>query len=205
MKVAFLDDHKLFTEILADFVRQKFPDSDVSNFDKASDFLKEANGKVYDICVVDLEMPEMSGVEVIRKLQEINPEQKIIVLSMYYNVQIASELLKLNVKSFLPKNIDIQDFEVALLAVQKGEIYYKEELLKRMAEEVDRKVLLTRRELEIINLSAAGNTSKMIAATIFVSEETVRTHIKNIMAKTGCANFKEVIANYQREGWEVLT
>ena len=205
MNIAFLDDHKLFSEILADFVNQKFPAASVSNFDSASAFLSAAKNELFDICVLDLEMPEMSGVEVIRKLQDIYKEPRVIVLSMYYNVQIASELLKLNVRSFLPKNVDIRDFEKALKQVHKGELYYQEELIKRMAEEVDRKVLLTRRELEIINLSAAGNTSKQIAATIFVSEETVRTHIKNIMSKTGYANFKEVIANYQKEGWEVLT
>lgn len=205
-KIAFLDDHKLYTGILADFVKSKFDEVEVEIFDQPSEFIYSYAGDAYDIIIIDLEMPEMSGVEVIKEIRKVNLEQKVMVLSMFYNIQIAYELRKLGVLSFLPKNTDTSEFELAIKKVMENQEYFKEEFA---VHEVDaylkKKQLITRRELEIIKYSAEGKTSLELADKLFISEGTVRTHIKNIMAKMGANSFKAVIANYQKEGWKVLT
>ena len=203
--IAFIDDHKLFTTVLSDFVISKFGDVRVRQYDNPRIFLGEYKLGLFDILIVDLEMPEMSGIEVIKNVQKRNPSQKIIVLSMFYNAQIAVELKKLGVLSFLPKNTDIGKLEKAIDSADKGLYYYERELDDQINTQNKDRILLSRRELEIIKHAALGHTSDETSHHLHISVETVKTHLKNIKVKTGISNLKEIITRYQKEGWEVLT
>ncbi|MFY0626380.1 MAG: response regulator transcription factor [Reichenbachiella sp.] len=203
--IAFLDDHKLFTTTLSDFVKSKYPEVTITNFHDPNIFLESFEPSKFDLLILDLEMPNKSGIEVIRSVKSSHPDQKILVLSMFYNVQIAAELQQLGVQAFLPKNSDIEALEQAIQQVIEGRSLYEGSVSKEQIKKYkEQKTLLTRRELEIIKLSAQGMTSLQIAGELFISNDTVKTHFRNILSKTALGNFKEVIAHYQKEGWEVL-
>ncbi|MFY0685978.1 MAG: response regulator transcription factor [Cyclobacteriaceae bacterium] len=205
-KIAFVDDHSLFSSVLSTFLKEQNPNYDVDHFDDPDEFLKNYAEQEYQLLILDLEMPGKSGIEVIHLVREKVPTQPIIVLSMFYNEQLAYELQKLNVQSFLPKNVDAGELQKAIQLALERKSYFRSDVTPERIDSIKQSgFLLTRRELEIIKCSAAGLTSREMGEKLFISEGTVKTHVKNIINKTNSSNIKEVISNFQKEGWEVLT
>ncbi|MFY0626381.1 MAG: response regulator transcription factor [Reichenbachiella sp.] len=203
-RIALVDDHPLFTQTMCMFLKTECSEVEVMVFNDPIDFCRQYPEKAIDLILLDLEMPGKSGIEVIREIRLINSTQAIIVLSMFYNLQIAIELRKLGVMAFLPKNCDIDELQMAMRAAEAQKFYYgKLDVTLGEKYKAD-KILVTRRELEIIKLSAEGSTAKQISHTLCIAEGTVKTHIKNIINKTKLVNLKEVIAQYQSHGWNVL-
>jgi len=151
-----------------------------------------------DICLLDINMPGLDGIETAKLILQRKPAVKIIMLTTYNDREIISELVHIGVSGYLLKNSDKEELVEAIHKVMKGRHYFSEEVEKIILEGLTEKqntevIPLTERELEILQLLAKEYTNDKIAAELHISYRTVETHRKNIMQKTKSGNLAGLI------------
>lgn len=149
--------------------------------------------KEIDVCLLDINMPELDGMQTARQIREKKPGIKIIMLTTYNDREIISELVHIGVAGYLLKNSDKQELVEAVHKVMKGRHYFSEEveniILGGLTGSKQSDVIsLTERELEVVQLLAKEFTNDKIAEELHISYRTVETHRKNIMQKTKAHN-----------------
>lgn len=154
--------------------------------------------KEVDVCLLDINMPGLDGIETARLIRNRKPEVRIIMLTTYNDREIISELVHLGVAGYLLKNSDKAELVEAIHKVMKGRHYFSAEVEDIILQGLTEKkasdgVPLTDRELEILQLLAREYTNDKIAAELHISYRTVETHRKNIMQKTKASNLAGLI------------
>ena len=147
----------------------------------------------YDVCLLDINMPGLDGLDTARKIREKRPGIKIIMLTTYNDREIIAELVHIGVSGYLLKNSDKQELVEAVNKVMKGRHYFSEEVENIILEgltsgKTAEVITLTDRELEVVRLLAREFTNEKIADHLHISYRTVETHRKNIMQKTKSHN-----------------
>ncbi len=206
INIAILDDHQIIIDGLKLLLESDENINVVLEATSGSFFIRklaEIDGKV-DIVLLDLMMPEISGFEMAEMLKKDYPDIKIIVLSMNIDGKSITQLkTKAGIKSFLSKSVDKNELMAAIMTVNNGEEYFSEEAeheidnYKKTSKELEQ-ITLTRREIEIIRLIDNGLINKEIAKKLFISEQTVTTHRKSILRKTGTHNVSTLL-NFARK------
>lgn len=147
-----------------------------------------------DVVLLDIEMPEMNGIEVCKSIKKSNPEIKIIALTMLIQPSVIEAMIKAGAEGFLVKNTSSDELVFAIQEVYSGESYYCKEVKTAIIKGISIKgksssiPSLSRREKEIARLIVDSYSTKDIAAKLFISEGTVETHRKNILRKLGVKN-----------------
>ena len=197
LKLYIVDDHKLFREGLKlllstqDFVQHIY---EASN---GREFVENLALADCDVVLMDIEMPEMNGIEATEAALRLKPGLKIIVLSMYGDEQYYYKMVDAGVKGFVLKNSGIEKVVAAIRKVADGENYFSEELLmnilsnmreggKSEPEVPDNEI--SEREMEILYHVCLGLSNQEIADKLFISKRTVDKHRANLLSKTGCKN-----------------
>jgi DNA-binding NarL/FixJ family response regulator len=162
-----------------------------------------------DVLVLDVEMPEMDGLEVLKILQIKSPRIKTLVLTMHNEDELIYGLVKLGAKGFLPKNAEIEEVLDAIDTLFVNELYFSEDISKVLIKNVVKKQgpklplslsPLTEREKEIIKLVCEEKSTKEIADSLFISERTVNSHKTNIFEKTKSKNSAGIVMYAIRNG-----
>lgn len=189
-KVLLVDDHKILlegTSYLLDNL-DLFEVVDTANSgNKAIDLMKTND---YDILVTDYELPDLSGLDLVKIARSVLPDMKIIVLSMHDDPTVIKELLKEGIDSYIIKNDPHATLVQALNKVAEGKKFFSDEISEILVQQInepEEKSGLSPRETEILKLIAKDYSTKQIAKILFISEKTVETHRKNILRKTNCS------------------
>ncbi len=197
LKIYIVDDHKLFREGLKlllstqDFVQHIY---EASN---GREFVENLSIADCDVVLMDIEMPEMNGIEATEKALRMKPDLKVIVLSMYGDEQYYYKMVDAGVKGFVLKSSGIEKVIAAIHAVAEGENYFSEELLMnilnsmRGGNSVGTEISdneISEREMEILYHVCLGLSNQEIADKLFISKRTVDKHRANLLSKTGCRN-----------------
>lgn len=195
-KILLVDDHR----ILLDGVKNLLADSPAFIVTGAAATGREAlelmKANEYDVMVTDYELPDLSGLELIKAAKTVLPEMKIIVLSMHDDPAVVRELLKSGIQGYILKKDTHKTLTDALNKVMANKRFLSDEisdLLIHLAEEPEERGALTAREVEILRLISKEYSSRQIAEILFISERTVETHRKNILKKTGASNLVGLI------------
>jgi DNA-binding NarL/FixJ family response regulator len=156
-----------------------------------------------DVVLLDLNLPDQSGVEVCRQLRATYPTLKIVALTTTHEKSYVTRLMQEGAAGYLLKNAPPEELTEAILRVHAGRRYFSEEvqeLLLQPGPAADPAPLLTRREKEVLALLAEGLTSQAMANKLFLSVLTIETHRRNLLTKFGVGNTASLIrqaAHYQ--------
>lgn len=210
--VAIVDDHQLFRKSLV-LLLSMFQDIQVVfDSDDGNEFLNAAKHQAFDVLLLDLQMPKMSGFEVCKSIKEIQPEVRVLIVSQLNSKEIIHHIMECGANGFVSKNASPEQLELALRRVCENGFYFDMELASVVREAIlwEHKTKvekiqveeheLTHREIEIINLTALEMNSREIADRLAISIRTVEKHRKSIMAKTFSKNFIGVVLYGIRHG-----
>ncbi len=201
LHIAILDDHQIIIDGLKLLLQSEPRLKVVLESNNGYHLMQQLETGTYpvDVVLLDLMMPVINGYETALLLNEKFPELKIIVLTMSTQPETAYNLIeKADIKAFLPKSINKQVLLQAIEEVCNGGVFFHDEILKEL-ESYQIKVcskealMLSPRELEIIALIVKGMGNKDIATQLYISENTVATHRKNIFRKTQTHNVAQLI------------
>ncbi|GAB4250185.1 MAG: response regulator transcription factor [Ekhidna sp.] len=181
--------------MLLDSLREVGEVHDVENGKEALDRLDENR---YDLILLDLEMPVLDGWEASKKIVARHPDVKIIMISMHDSLQIISDLIEIGVHSYLLKNAEPEEVHRAIMSVTNNDFYYNQLVSKALHKKVQQVGIeknqgasrgdISPREVEVLQLICQELTMKEISEKLFLSEQTVHTHRKNLMKKTKAKN-----------------
>ena len=157
-----------------------------------------------DVVLMDLLMPEMDGVQAIRRIKTEAPETHILVLTTYDDDEMIFEGLKAGAEGYLLKDVPIRQLGEAVRTVARGESLLEPVVAAKLlsqfrelahrGESITDSNALTPRELEVLRLLAEGETNKGIAERLVITEKTVKTHVTHIYNKLGANNRAEAVA-----------
>ena len=146
-----------------------------------------------DVYVVDLRMPDGDGVQTIKELLARDPATKVLVLTTYDNEEDIFQALEAGARGYLLKDTTKEELVDALRQVHLGERYLPQNIASRLAERLIRPCL-SPREMDVLRLAGRGRSNKEMAAAMFISEETVKSHMKSLFAKLGVHDRTEAVA-----------
>lgn len=198
--IAILDDHQIVIDGLKLLLENEDRLRVVMESNNGFDFLNRLENQQVDIALVDLVMPAMSGYEVALMLQQKFPAIKIIILSMNNDPRTVYDLVeRADIKGFLPKSVNKSELLDGIFKVFEGGLYFSDELIEELEScrhTVAKKenLALSDREVQIIRLICKGLTNREIATELFISEQTVSTHRKNIFKKADVHNVASLMA-----------
>jgi two-component system NarL family response regulator len=208
--VVIVDDAELFREALrAAFVQEGFDVKAVAA--DAMHAIDMAREHQPDLVMLDLLMPGMSGVEVVGAIIKSCPSTRVVLLTSSESAKDLLAAVKAGASGYLTKDTplprlvsamhDVLAGGAALSPAMGGKLFSAlRDLLRHHGEAVARSPELTGRELEILGYVGAGKTSKEIAAELYISENTVRNHVRNVLDKLGLKSRFEAVTWAQREG-----
>jgi len=140
-----------------------------------------------DVTLMDLRMPGLGGVETILTIRKEFPEARIIVLTTFDGDEDIFRAIQAGAKSYMLKGMSVDELIDAIQTVHRGRSRIPAAVADRLAERLSGNAL-TERETEVLKTIVAGKSNKEIAAALFISEATVKTHINNLLSKLGAAD-----------------
>ena len=201
MKIAVVDDHDLIREGL-NAVLNNHGATYVHKYGNAMGLIERMDaGERYDFYIVDLELPDIDGFVLIEMIRARNKDAKVIVSTVHDEIWTLRKLLAREVDGIIYKSGDGDDIVEAINAIMRGESYYCSEVRKSLAFASDSSLHPSARELEVLHQIAQGKTSREIAASMFVSENTIEAHRKALFSKIGAVNVADLIVKSIEKGY----
>ena len=193
IRVLSVDDHPLLREGIAALVGNQTDMQLVAEASNGREALEEFRKYRPDITLMDLQMPGMSGIDTMSAIRGECPDARIIVLTTHAGDVQISRALKAGARAYLLKGSLRKELLETIRAVHAGHKRLSSEAAAEIAEHATDDVL-TPREIEVLHLVAGGNANKEIAARLSLTEETVKSHVRNILAKLGANDRTHAVA-----------
>jgi two-component system NarL family response regulator len=199
IRILIADDHTVVREGLVSLVKRKSDMvivAEARNGREAVDLWKEHRP---DVALLDLRMPELDGVSAIKEIRELDGNAHIVVLTTYDGDEDIYRAIKAGAKAYLLKDTARDALVDCVRKVHAGETYLPAPLAAKLAERVSG-AALSAREVEVLQRMGAGKSNKEIGAELFISEGTVKTHVKSIFTKLDVVSRTEALATATRRG-----
>jgi two-component system, NarL family, response regulator DegU len=225
INIILIDDHKLFREGVKRILEFEPSFNVVAEGDDgimAGKLVKEYNP---DVILMDINMPNMNGVQATAELVRNHPNSKVIILSIHDDESYVTHALKTGAQGYLLKEMDSNSLIEAIKVVSEGGSYLHPKVTHNLVQEYRRLAketvavgvgshrieyhrplhLLTKRECEVLQLLADGKSNRAVAEALYISEKTVKNHVSNILQKMNVNDRTQAVVSAIRKGWvEVL-
>ena len=209
IRVLICDDHALFRRGLVMVLESEEGIDVVAEAEDGEDAIKKAEDAAPDVILMDVRMPRMSGIEATRAIAGAVPSAKILMLTVSDEEEDLYEAVKAGATGYLLKEISIEEVANAIRAVVTGQSLISPSMASKLllefnnlAKAAEQKVLapkLTDRELQVLKLVAQGLSNREVAEHLFISENTVKNHVRNILEKLHLHSRMEAVVYAVRE------
>jgi two-component system nitrate/nitrite response regulator NarL len=205
IRVLVADDHPLYREAVVRAVRARPEFELIGQAQDGREALGVIRESAPDVAVVDVEMPSLGGVEVVRAVNRDALGTRVVLLSAHLESDTVYAAVQSGVRGYLPKAWPAERICDALVAVFRGEIILPGEIQAGLAQAIRSnaatgQVHLTPREHDVLGGLAAGKSAPAIAAELHVSPATVKTHLKTLYEKLGVSDRAAAVAEAMRRG-----
>ncbi|MCP3031439.1 response regulator transcription factor [Halobacillus sp. A1] len=218
-RIVLIDDHKLFREGVKRILDFESSFEVVAEGDDGSAALDIIDKHNPDVVLMDINMPSMNGVEATAELTKRHPSLKIIILSIHDDENYVTHALKTGAQGYLLKEMDSNALIEAIKVVGNGGSYLHPKVTHNLVAEYRRLSdtssneafraieyrkplhLLTRRECEVLQLLADGQSNRGVAEALFISEKTVKNHVSNILQKMNVNDRTQAVVTAIKNGW----
>jgi DNA-binding NarL/FixJ family response regulator len=199
--IVLVDDHLIFRQGIKSLISYEKLGIVVGEASNGKEFLELLPETKPDIVLMDINMPEMDGLEAAEQALKMLPGLKIIVFTMCGEEEYYYKTVNIGIKGFIMKSSGINELEKAIHDVMIGENYFSNELLRKIiinygkqgSSKTTPKSILTDREIEVLQQICAGLTTDEIGEKLFISPKTVKIHRSNLLEKTNSKNTPELI------------
>jgi DNA-binding NarL/FixJ family response regulator len=199
IRVMLVDDHPAFRKGMAALIESEPGLEVVAQTGNGSEALELYREKQPDIVLMDLRLPGLGGVEATIAIRKEFPDARVIVLTTFDTDEDIYRAIQSGAKSYLLKDTPEDELAATIRAVHAGEPALPEKMAKRLAERQQR-ANLSPRETEVLQLLTKGRSNKEIAASLFLSEDTVKAHLKTLFAKLKVQDRTEAAISAIRHG-----
>ena len=204
IKIAIADDHKLFRDGLSSLLQDDDHFKVVGSVEDKRSLMELLQEHSIDILLLDISLPNESGLDILTDISEKYSSVKCIMLTMHEEIHYVKESLKKGAYGYLLKDTGETELKNAILNVYEGKKHFKDKISDLLVEDMSRpdsgNPILSEREIEIVKMVADGKITKEIADKLYISVRTVETHRSRIMKKLGTSNASEMItAAYKRK------
>ena len=199
VRVLVVDDHPLLREGVAAVLTGKSDLTIVGEAGDGREAIEKFRALQPDVTVMDLQMPLMSGIDAMRAIRLEAPKACIVVLATLAGDVLARRALQAGACAYVLKERVREELSDIIREVYRGTKRIEPAIALQIADHADNPTL-TAREIEVLQLVAVGNSNKLIAQTLTVSEETIKTHVKNLIAKLGARDRTHAVTLSVRRG-----
>lgn len=203
IRILLADDHNVMRRGLRLLLESQPEFSIVAEASDGRQAVEQAEATTPDVVVLDIAMPNLSGIEAAHRIASMLPKTAIVVLSMHADEGYVLRALKAGAKGYLLKDSAEGDLIEAIKTVNQGKTFFSSEISKMLVEDYVREIrsrgfedsyeLLTSREREILQLLAEGKSNKEIAGSLKLSLYTIETHRRNLQDKLNLHSFPELV------------
>lgn len=195
IKIVIVDDHPMVLEGMSAMLAQIEFVINAGTAANAYEAMQQIKTTAPDIVITDINMPEVSGIELALKIRKEFPAVKIIAMSTFKERSYISQMIQNGAAGYLVKSASKEEIEEAILSVYEGKLYMSLDINLSAADkqELTDIPVLSSREKEVLHLIADGFTNPQIAAKLFISLHTVDSHRKNLLTKFAVNNTASLI------------
>jgi DNA-binding NarL/FixJ family response regulator len=207
IKLAIIDDHQVVINGLKAMLAHHSNVEIIYTATSGTELLQKLEFQQPDVILLDIQMPEINGIDLCKQITKQYPAIKVIAFSSFDNTHYVKQILRSGASGYMLKNTDQQTIILAIEKVMEGEEYIDEAIQKILLRESITgqrrsiyEIPLTKREKEILKLIAEEHTNQEIADKLFVSLRTVETHRLNITQKLGIKNTAGLVKEAIKRG-----
>jgi len=199
IRVFSVDDHPLLREGIAALVNNQSDMKLIAQASTGAEAIQLFKQQSPDVTLLDLRLPDMSGIDVLIAIRSEFPEARVIMLTTFEGDVEIQRALQAGARGYLLKNMPPSELLDVIRQVHAGKKRIPPEIASQLLEHMSDEGL-TEREIEVLREVADGNRNRDIAEKLFISEETVKVHLKHIMEKLGAADRTQAVAIGLRRG-----
>lgn len=185
-RVLIADDHDLVREGICKLLELYENIEVVAEAGDGLETVTKVRDKMPDLVLLDLNMPRMDGITTIRKIKEISPQVKVLILTIHDGEEYIYEVIRAGAEGYIQKDVKPDELKDSIERVIKGEKVFPRSIERQVSETaVQQREIeeLSAREHEVLELLAQGMSNRNVAETLFISEKTVKNHVSNILKK----------------------
>jgi two-component system, NarL family, response regulator DevR len=207
IRILVVDDHEMVREGLMAML-QSVPDFDVvGQTGRGAEVVTLVEATRSDVVLLDARLPDVSGVEVCRRLTQSHPEVAVVILTTYTDPDLVQECIQAGARGYVVKDVERFSLKESIRAVYRGQSVLAPQVAGQVIERSrtrhagSRRAALSASQVSILRLISRGHSNREIAVEVHLSENTVKTHVQEIFRKLGVRNRVEAAILAGKSGW----
>lgn len=205
IKIILADDHQMIREGLSALLRDVEEVEIVKTASNGLEVLDFLKNETADLVLMDINMPEMDGIQTTEAIKKKHKDVKVLVLSMHNKEGFVKNAIEVGADGYILKNTGKKELLLAIEHINEGKTYFSQEvtktLIKNMRVGQPEGLKLSKKEKDILELLSNGNTTAEIAEKLIASQHTIETYRRNLLLKFEAKNVSELIKISMKEGF----